>query len=199
MSTAALWCFVVVLLCSNAVAVAVVIRLYKLLMTDDLTGASSRRGLMAYVNRLVKKAGAFSVDNHAVVVIDINRFKAINDTHGHRAGDEILRDVARRLKVLARLNRKPGRQLDCVARIGGDEFIVILAHCRLDAVAGRCAQIQEALRNTCNVGDMEIPYSCSVGFAPYRTDQAWQEAVDTADRAMYTAKKDVSPLRSVGG
>lgn len=207
---------IVGLLLLTAVLFSVILRQRKLLFTDDLTLVGSRRGLTKYIDALRHTARhMLRVEEHVVVVVDVNHFKSINDNHGHRAGDEILRDVGLKLNALLRVRtfssrlkamaeaegfiaritafihgRGNGKSYnDFIARIGGDEFVCLLYHCPMAAAEARCEAIQRALNGHCVVGGVRIEYTCSIGYAAYRTDQEWQEAFDVADAAMYAAKK----------
>jgi len=120
----------------------------------------------------------------AVMFIDIDHFKTINDTLGHTAGDELLLEMARRLRVCV-------REDDTVARIGGDEFTVILAELRHPEDAVNVAQkVLEAVQVPLTIGGMAIVATASVGISLYPNDGADPEALlRNADSAMYRAKE----------
>ena len=126
---------------------------------DQLTGAANRALL---VDRL---AGAVDACEAVVVLVDLDGFKAVNDTHGHPAGDEVLRRVTERLRALVRTT-------DTVARVGGDEF-VLLCHgvAEQDAEAlGR--RVVDAVREPVDLGGALVSVGASVGVLPVRAHVA---------------------------
>jgi diguanylate cyclase len=120
----------------------------------------------------------------AVCVLDLDRFKLINDSLGHRAGDELLKHVARRLTGAV-------RNVDTVARLGGDEFVLIVSEARTPADAGQVAdKVLEALQAAVQIGELEIHTSASIGIAFYPGDGTTIETLYAhADAAMYCAKQ----------
>ena len=121
----------------------------------------------------------------ALLFLDINDFKAINDTHGHTAGDQVLCEIARRLKACVRAT-------DTVARMGGDEFTVLLTDIDTpQAVAEAVAQILKALGEplSAEFGALSMP-SCSIGVACYPADGEDADALLAhADGHMYRLKR----------
>ena len=118
-------------------------------------------------------------------MLDLDGFKAINDTHGHAAGDEALREVARRL-------RRCVRERDLVARLGGDEFVVVLTDLG-GALAARCSdsieRIREALAEPIAFDGTQLGLGAAIGVATFPADGG--DAADLlahADRGMYVAK-----------
>ncbi len=149
---------------------------------DALTGLSNR----AHISRQLEQSLAYCrrrSEKLAVMFVDLDNFKFVNDSLGHKAGDAVLREVARRL-------RSTVRETDIVGRLGGDEFIVILPGIESEGdVAGVCAKLIEA---------MELPYefeghlqvSCSIGVSQFPRDaQSADRLIVTADDAMYRAKE----------
>jgi len=122
-------------------------------------------------------------EGFAVCVLDLDRFKLINDSMGHRAGDELLKQVARRLVNMV-------RSVDTVARFGGDEFVLLLGQLRLPADAERVGRkVIEELQAPVNIGELEIHTSVSIGVAFYPDDGTTIETLYAhADAAMYCAK-----------
>lgn len=123
-------------------------------------------------------------ETFAVCVLDLDRFKLINDSLGHRAGDEVLKQVARRLTGAV-------RKVDTVARLGGDEFVLLLSQVRTQIEAEHVAQkVLEALHASVQVGELELHTSASIGIAFYPADGISMEMLYAhADAAMYCAKQ----------
>ena len=128
--------------------------------------------------------GERAAEGFAVCVLDLDRFKPINDSLGHRAGDELLKHVARRLSSAV-------RSVDTVARLGGDEFVLIIGHTRTRADTERVAhKVLEALEASVNIGEVDVHTSASIGIAFYPDDGTTIETLYAhADAAMYCAKQ----------
>ena len=144
---------------------------------DSLTGLANRRALEEILAAEISRAHRFT-HQLAVVLLDLDRFKEINDSFGHAAGDVMLRAVSRLLTSLA-------RQGDTVARWGGEEFVVVLPETDLEG-AHRFA---ERLRRTIeaqSVGDMQTSTSC--GVATMLPEDNVEELLRAADQALYQAK-----------
>jgi diguanylate cyclase (GGDEF)-like protein len=120
----------------------------------------------------------------AVLFLDLDGFKGVNDNFGHDVGDALLKEVAVRLA-------KQVRAEDTVARLGGDEFVVAIRHIRDDADATRVAQkIIESVAQTYHLEGHEIRISTSVGISVYKSQAATAESlVKEADDALYAAKR----------
>jgi diguanylate cyclase (GGDEF)-like protein len=118
-----------------------------------------------------------------IVVADIDDFKEINDRHGHRVGDRVLREVARRLASAVRSS-------DAVARIGGDEFGFVLRGVNsVDDVRRICAELRLALAMPVVIGSESLRVGLSIGYSAYPIDgENFRALVDIADRRMYEAK-----------
>lgn len=149
---------------------------------DPLTGLPNRAlfndRLQQELARAKRQDGRF-----AMVFLDLDQFKPINDNYGHAIGDQILKEVAKRLQ-------KCVRAADTVGRIGGDEFVVLLAHLsETDHVLELADKFRLALKAPFAVNGQPLPLSCSVGVAVYPdngTDAI--TLVKNADEAMYRAK-----------
>ncbi|MBY6185757.1 diguanylate cyclase [Marinobacter hydrocarbonoclasticus] len=148
---------------------------------DALTGLKNRFILENELEMALLNIGQNKV---AVLFIDVNKLKRLNDQHGHRFGDELLCETARRLQASV-------RESDNVYRIGGDEFIVLLNHIRerqdIDIVL---SNITRSMRKSANIQGNIIPISLSIGVAIAPDDALSPEAlIARADEAMYAAKK----------
>jgi diguanylate cyclase (GGDEF)-like protein len=148
---------------------------------DPLTGLANRREL--YERAEVYFQGGSRDGLVALLLIDLNHFKEVNDTLGHAAGDEVLRAVARRLGAAA----APG---DLVARLGGDEFAVLLVNLRTPALAThRAEQMLGALEGSLEVEGMQITVEAAGGIALAAGAGGINELMRRADIAMYQAKR----------
>ncbi|MEV4345343.1 bifunctional diguanylate cyclase/phosphodiesterase [Actinoplanes sp. NPDC049596] len=148
---------------------------------DALTGLANRRHLYDRATR------HFSGDSDegvvALLLIDLNHFKEVNDTLGHAAGDAVLRKVARRLSAAA----EPG---DLVARLGGDEFAMLLTNLPTPAMAGHRAEaVLASLDDAIEVEGMQLTVSAAAGIALAPGSGGVNELMRRADIAMYQAKR----------
>lgn len=152
--------------------------------TDALTGLWNRRHLFAHVQRLLADAEP-GAPVGTIAALDLDRFKSVNDTHGHDAGDAVLVEVGRRLTGSV-------RRTDVVCRFGGEEFVVFLQGA--DLAAGR--RIAETIRRTVAGAAVTLPdgqplpVTASIGVAVLRADgtEALTGALQRADAALYEAK-----------
>ncbi len=154
----------------------------RLALLDSLTGLPNRRLLADRMRRGIQEARDDGT-RVGLVLLDIDRFKEINDTLGHDRGDELLEQVAERL-------RHALRDEDVVARLGGDEFAILLPDVRTVANAERLARrVRDVFAAPFRLGGMELHVETSVGVAclPDHADDA-SSLMRTADVAMYTAK-----------
>ncbi|HEX6374769.1 MAG TPA: EAL domain-containing protein [Allosphingosinicella sp.] len=159
-------------------------RIAHLAFHDALTGLPNRAVFADHLSRTVDKAGE-SAEPVAVLCIDLDGFKAVNDIYGHPAGDALLVAAAQRLRAVVR-----GHEL--VARLGGDEFAVIQAGGRQPDHAGLLAgRVLEALAEPFAIGSDTVRISGSIGVALYPADAADPESlVKNADMALYRAKAE---------
>ncbi len=149
-------------------------------LVDALTGVLNRRGIVAVLQR-ERERSARSGASLSLALVDVDRFKRINDVHGHAAGDSVLRDVARALVVNARI-------ADDVGRLGGDELVMVLVDTEV-AGAARLAARLRSLRVvvTTAVGEELVGLSC--GTATLRAGETVDALVARADEAMYADKR----------
>lgn len=150
-------------------------------VTDELTGLNNRRGLERFLSNALSAAARHG-DDGVVGYIDLDGFKAINDTLGHAAGDSILQRLAKELQYHV-------RPTDMVARLCGDEFAVVITRC--DAVEGmiRLKHLQETLNNMdVEVGGMSVKLNISLGMAPYSGASKIDLLLNQADQEMYANK-----------
>lgn len=150
---------------------------------DPLTGAENRIGMLASLREareLVKRG----VQQHSVAMMDIDHLKELNDTYGHRAGDQLLATVVRLVK-------RQLRQYDKVYRYGGDEFVLSLAGADLYAAQEVIERVRESLAEVAidvGVKSESIAAKVSFGIAPLDPDVEVEESIDRADSALYSAK-----------
>lgn len=167
-------------------------RLEKLAYSDELTGALNRRGFLNAVGaefRLVAQ-DISTLERRvgveipfAVVFLDLDNFKSINDEYGHDAGDSVL-------KAAVRVLRENLRYGDTVGRWGGEEFVVALVGAGATLSDRIAEKLRGALERTqCEWQGKAIPLTASFGVAVYRGTGSLQTLIDAADKAMYRAKE----------
>ena len=168
---------------------------------DALTGLPNRRQLIARAESALELARQMH-HSFALLLIDLDRFKNINDTLGHAAGDELLRQVSHRLRgcvrhsdhapdgVLEAIGGRSHRALEAVGRLGGDEFVALLPEVAGERDAERVAsRILEAMREPIVVAGQECFVTASVGVAVYPRDgESVVDLLRNADVAMYSVK-----------
>ncbi len=150
---------------------------------DSLTGLLNRRAFEAKA-RAYEGAGV-----HALILIDLDHFKQINDTFGHSVGDEVLKNTADLIEQRLRLNGRSEETASAAARWGGEEFILFLPDCP-QADAGRLAEdIRLDLQNSLPPGGPKtLSVSGSIGISRWADGQTLAQAITHADEAMYCAK-----------
>jgi len=158
-------------------------RLEELATTDDLTGLANRRRFMEALNLEVERSRRYGSDL-ALVMIDIDGFKAINDTYGHVFGDRVLVEVAKTLQGEVRVT-------DLAARYGGDEFMVLMPETRVEEALGAVERMRKRIaERPVSNGKMTLPISVSAGISAAEADRTAtpDTLVHLADEAMYAAK-----------
>ncbi|MGI9508499.1 MAG: putative bifunctional diguanylate cyclase/phosphodiesterase [Geminicoccaceae bacterium] len=158
-------------------------RLAQLAQIDQLTGLANRYRFRDFLERSIALASR-QLSTVALMLIDLNRFKAVNDTYGHAAGDLLLKEIAERLQRCVRPS-------DLVARLGGDEFTIVMPDIEdmtsLDAAAQRL--LAEVRKPIC-IGSCEVDVGASIGIASYPKDADCADSIIvSADTAMYAGKE----------
>jgi diguanylate cyclase (GGDEF)-like protein len=169
---------------------AELLRMEQVALTDPLTGLPNHRTMMDQIEEELTRCRR-TQESCAIVFVDLDHFKHINDTWGHRAGDAVLREASGRLK-------KSIRQGDAVGRYGGEEFVMLLANTTLHAAKHTAERLRVALaEEPCILEPGEdtpdgnvIAITASIGVAVYGEHGSTREAlIEAADRAMYYAKQ----------
>nr|WP_267876188.1 EAL domain-containing protein [Duganella rivi] len=159
-------------------------RAHELSTRDALTNLLNRRALIQQLEHAVATSDRSGV-GFALLFLDLDKFKPINDNYGHEAGDELLRQVAARLTAAVRV-------ADIVARLGGDEFVVLIEGKSASANAARVGRkIEMACALPFDIGSHRVKTAASIGIALYPQDGANAQALmKNADTAMYHAKQN---------
>jgi diguanylate cyclase (GGDEF)-like protein len=151
---------------------------YEFSIQDALTGLPNRRGALAAIEEGWSRSGSRS---HAALLVDIDHFKSINDTHGHAAGDAVIQMLGSALRGCLR----PG---DIAARLGGDEFLIFARDCDLASAERLAQRLLDAVRAT---AAGPIPFAVSVGVsAATAAEASFDVLYRRADAALYQAKDD---------
>ena len=150
-----------------------------LVISDPLTGLANRTGLDNAIQRAVRRR-----DDVALLLVDLDGFKLINDAYGHAAGDTVLVEFAHHLRSTVRTG-------DVAARIGGDEFAVLLTEIATTEQAGAVAQriLTAAAANPLRLGDDVVPIRASIGITVGEPHDVPKDLLRRADVAMYQAKR----------
>ena len=155
---------------------------------DPLLDIRNRRGFERELKRSISYIARYGVEA-AVLFIDLDDFKSINDRHGHGAGDEMLKAMAAALVGNVRAS-------DVVARLGGDEFGVLLWNLGQPQAAAKARELENIIDTiSLTHGAARISISASAGIAPLRPDADPAQVLDAADQAMYARKKERKKAR----
>jgi diguanylate cyclase (GGDEF)-like protein len=152
-------------------------------LTDPLTGLQNRRFVIAHLNAELARAERLNTEV-SLLVLDLDDFKEINDTHGHHVGDRALRDVAQVLRTVI-------RPYDICVRYAGDEFIVVLADCGFDEAENKRKELQDAINDAIFEArpGTRVPLSISAGSAVFPHDgDSYESLLAKADSRMYRDK-----------
>ena len=157
-------------------------RLRKLSVTDDATGLLNRRGFSDVLKRALTRAERYG-ETGLLIIVDLDGFKSINDTHGHAAGDFVLKTVSDVLRQCV-------REVDDVARIGGDEFAVLVNQTTPDPARLRAQMISTVLNDLIAPWRRQrIQVRASIGTEPYGPGVEASELFNRADIDMYANKQ----------
>ncbi len=159
-------------------------QIHRLAGQDELSGLPNRRTFDLRLDQEIAQLGR-TKSGLAVLMLDLDRFKAVNDTYGHNAGDELIRQVGQRLTTVLRLG-------DTVARLGGDEFGIIQTHMvAANASAALGQRILDALTEPFEIAGVAVTIGCSIGIAHAPRDGADRSTLlRLADTALYQAKNE---------
>ena len=149
---------------------------------DQLSGILNKAATETLISKILEDST--DTDAHAVLIMDIDNFKSINDNFGHAAGDRVIKEVAAELK-------KTFREMDIVGRIGGDEFMVFIRHVEDIAVIREKAEhiAEAAARSSCIVESLP-DITMSIGCSRFPADgTTFRELYEKADKALYTTKR----------
>jgi diguanylate cyclase (GGDEF)-like protein/PAS domain S-box-containing protein len=152
---------------------------------DLLTGLLNR---VAFTRQLESISARARPGTYAVLFIDLDRFKPINDAFGHDAGDLVLRRIAGRLTRAVR-DCQGGRGADTVCRVGGDEFAVLLMHADDEQARGVAQRVIEVLEEPIEIDGHRVSVTATVGVGFSQPDSSPERVVRRADRAMYQGKQ----------
>ena len=158
-----------------------IVMLENLCMTDELTGLLNRRGLEKQLDNLLARS-----DRHdecgIIGYLDLDGFKEINDTHGHEIGDEVLRR-------LSRILGNSIRNTDFAARMGGDEFVILMSQCNIEHGLARLDALADAINSThFNINGISISPKVSLGKRVFGSKEDKRNIISAADFSMYQEK-----------
>jgi diguanylate cyclase len=154
----------------------------ELALKDSLTGLANRRNAEERIGRRIAHEQAF-----CVMMIDLNRFKQINDTYGHPAGDSLLKQFAQELRSNLRAS-------DVAGRWGGDEFVVVLdcdlagANCQVERMR-KWVLGEYTVQQAAGAGDVKVPMDASIGVVQWQKGESVEKLIERADIAMYEEKR----------
>jgi diguanylate cyclase (GGDEF)-like protein len=156
---------------------------FKIANFDALTGAASRLNIL---NKITEAIIDHDINSHkfAILMIDVDKFKLVNDKYGHTAGDEVLKYLTQKITGCL-------RESDSIGRVGGDEFVILVRHIYIEAdIEAMIGRIFEALKIPLVFNQQEIQNNLSIGISIFPDcSQNLDSLIDQADRAMYEAKK----------
>lgn len=156
--------------------------LYELANTDPLTHLSNRRNILENLSSYIEIAKRYK-KYFCLCIFDVDDFKSINDNYGHTAGDQVLKD-------LAEASQQHMRRADKIARIGGEEFLILLSDTDITGALSLCERLRLALSaRTVKTGEVKIKYTCSFGVTAYVQGKDTADSIFMrADKLLYRAK-----------
>lgn len=155
-------------------------RIHYLATHDDLTGLPNRRILRELIDFALARSRRSGEALH-LMFLDLDRFKNVNDTFGHPAGDQLIRKAGTRFRSIV-------RESDVVARLGGDEFAILIEGATAEEADDLAARLLESMRDPFNLMGSEVHISTSIGVTTSVGEKAADELIDEADVALYQAK-----------
>lgn len=160
-----------------------IVALENILTVDELTQLTNRRGFYKAFRGELDRTNRGENKGGLLIMIDLDKFKAINDTYGHQAGDEALR-------VVARFLQKTTRDMDVAARLGGDEFILLMPNTSIAKAIMRATQIGKDLNKLSFEWDgTTININGSLGLKEYKSGDTIEAVIESADQGMYANKE----------
>lgn len=159
--------------------------LYRMMVSDGLTGVANKRWFMENLQRELVRARRHKRPL-CLAMLDLDHFKAINDRHGHLAGDDVLRAFCARVAPIV-------REDESLARYGGEEFVVLMPEAELPAARRFCERVLKAVRDApFDAGGQSIPVTVSIGLAGTKCKHTItpSELIAAADACLYDAKRD---------
>ncbi|MHA7238445.1 putative bifunctional diguanylate cyclase/phosphodiesterase [Arthrobacter sp. TMS1-12-1] len=155
----------------------------KMAMSDALTGLANRVALMDGIEEALSQVATHGAEPPALLLLDLDSFKNVNDRFGHDAGDRVLREVANRLLGVV-------RESDLVARLGGDEFAILLPGATMEIAMQVARRALDALGQQMHLDSLYIHSRASIGVRLGTADQTADDLLLDADTAMYAAKRE---------
>jgi len=150
---------------------------------DALTGLTNRRYFDEKLRAELSPVDGTRVEPFSLILIDLNGFKDVNDTHGHPIGDQLLIQISRRLQTVL-------RDCDILCRWGGDEFVIMLPKSTADQVQALAQRLNNTFEQPFKLGHLKIISSCSIGLASYpENGSSADELLQAVDQDMYTSKR----------
>lgn len=174
----------VIALWANQAQLHMLLRLYRQATRDPLTGLLNRRIMMERVNELMRHWDKEEQPPVSLMMLDLDRFKRINDTHGHLTGDQVL-------QAFSQIMKDELRNTDILTRYGGEEFAAILPGTTLD----NAIKAAERIRMRCEQSwvtskeNEPVRFTTSIGVGELRANEAFSEALHRVDNSLYEAKK----------
>lgn len=152
-------------------------------LTDSLTGISNRRAFFE-ISEEILKLSLRNKTTFSIMILDIDYFKKVNDTHGHLIGDDILKYIVNRISSQM-------RESDIFARFGGEEFIILLPDTEESGCYGLAQKIRTVIKNNPYTDTrLKIPISISIGISQLREEKLVRDLVKRADDALFIAKEN---------